>query len=487
MKVKDMGDYITECPICTEVLVEREPRRLSCNPSHVFCSECLENIAISLRLQSGDEFPCPICKTISKWPKLGVDGFPEVHFEDETDDCGKSNKSNLLSMKEDNFAENFYNDIMKEIEKTKLKRSQELGKLKNEIDNLKQIIDKKEACLRDKLETFFDEKENKLQEILEESEFLKNIPALSGSRVSLILKENFDVMKEDLLHEKEMTAKKDAYLKTVKNLDSLEIGSIIILPSDKPSNERSIRLNGQIALLRYCNDGIFVINSGPGPTCYNIETKSSLSFHRDRSIIDFCIGRDGYIYFLMENLKHSKKLYMIDTCFNQEKFEIDFKETPILSDPSFLSSKDHIYFTRYSNLMIYEKRSKRLLSMDLKLPISNVKAKDELVFVLFKNGTIKELDIGKGKTNFIDVKLDDGKISVRNDIISPLLKGNLLLCDEQRVYIVFVKEKKAISYRHRKILKHGKIFGYRISKDEFYFITNEYELNNCIVCKYFDI
>lgn len=68
----------TECAICAECYIRRNPRILPC--AHTFCSYCLERYALSKKVKLGDKISCPTCKNEVEWPRTGSVGFPKNNY-----------------------------------------------------------------------------------------------------------------------------------------------------------------------------------------------------------------------------------------------------------------------------------------------------------------------------------------------------------------------------------------------------------------------
>ena len=70
----------TECSVCLESMVTKDPRLLTCG--HPFCSPCIQKLA------SNDSITCPICREKTKLPKGVIKKLPKYIFKDSSGNCG---------------------------------------------------------------------------------------------------------------------------------------------------------------------------------------------------------------------------------------------------------------------------------------------------------------------------------------------------------------------------------------------------------------
>ena len=82
-----VGD-VTECPICTEVIVDSKV--LPC--IHTFCLKCLEQFWKDKK--PDDQIPCPLCRTPFNIPKGGLPDLPENCFVEKLLDAQKLSNIN---------------------------------------------------------------------------------------------------------------------------------------------------------------------------------------------------------------------------------------------------------------------------------------------------------------------------------------------------------------------------------------------------------
>lgn len=75
--VSTIGDLLL-CPVCKEIL--RQPRTLPCQ--HSLCHDCLKNLIANIdRLeQNHGDFPCPVCRCVTKLPKASSIEIQVVAF-----------------------------------------------------------------------------------------------------------------------------------------------------------------------------------------------------------------------------------------------------------------------------------------------------------------------------------------------------------------------------------------------------------------------
>ena len=71
----------TECSVCLESMVTKDPRLLACG--HPFCSPCIQKLA------SNDSITCPICRKETKLPSGIVEKLPEFDIiKESSGNCG---------------------------------------------------------------------------------------------------------------------------------------------------------------------------------------------------------------------------------------------------------------------------------------------------------------------------------------------------------------------------------------------------------------
>lgn len=72
-----IGDLLL-CPVCKEVL--RQPRTLPCQ--HSLCHECLKTLIANIDKleQNHSDFPCPVCRAVTKLPKASSIEIQVVAF-----------------------------------------------------------------------------------------------------------------------------------------------------------------------------------------------------------------------------------------------------------------------------------------------------------------------------------------------------------------------------------------------------------------------
>ncbi|XP_059145722.1 tripartite motif-containing protein 3-like isoform X2 [Physella acuta] len=68
-------DHLT-CAICFNNFIK--PKALPC--LHTYCENCLRDYVVSRGYESLGHFPCPTCRSQTKMPDSGVDGFPNNHL-----------------------------------------------------------------------------------------------------------------------------------------------------------------------------------------------------------------------------------------------------------------------------------------------------------------------------------------------------------------------------------------------------------------------
>ena len=82
MLLEIVGD-VTECPICTEVIVDSKV--LPC--IHTFCLKCLKEFWKDKK--PGDQVPCPLCRTLFNIPDGGLSDLPKNCFVEKLLDVQK--------------------------------------------------------------------------------------------------------------------------------------------------------------------------------------------------------------------------------------------------------------------------------------------------------------------------------------------------------------------------------------------------------------
>lgn len=489
------------CPICKETLNDRKARRLPCNMDHVFCKDCLINLEKYLQLKSGDKFPCPICKTYSKWPKGGVNYFTEVIVqsiwdeEEEMDDNDNDKNDNIediyisRKMNNDNFSIEFKKILLKEIENSEELKKNELNKLDNKINILKATIHKKQAILKDEIEIFYSQRQSKLKELIRECEYLQQIPHLSGGRTSCLFKEKYDSIKQDLNDLKEKIVRNEAILVTEN--DDIQIGTVIFSQSDP--NEREILVDGYISKVKSFNNGIFAFSTTKDRISWtNVETGENMtwSFKPNSGFLDqeICLNEDNLIYIFHGINFETSRIFTVDSHFKDARKEKKIKAYVKLTDPRYITFSNVLFFKMDSYFIMYDKNQKLLANMDLKKQIIDLKIINNKVFFLLSNGKIKKLENG----NLTDLKLIkyDEKFTILDNILPKLKSDNndkFLLIDDNFLYLINENSKKVLLFNQKNLFTNNeRIKGYKIGLNKILFAIIGNKDKDKIILKYFD-
>ncbi|CAD5114594.1 unnamed protein product [Dimorphilus gyrociliatus] len=476
------------CPICKEDLITKKPKRLPCNLSHVFCRDCLINLEKYLQLKTGDKFPCPICKTYSKWPRGGVDSFSDIVIFDNTNQIENVEDIYVERIQQENFADEFKRILLTEINNSEELKRSELNKLDNKINILKASINKKQAILKDELEIFYSQKQSKLREMMRECEFLKQIPPLSGGRISCIFREKYDSIKEELTELREKIVKTDAILVTPN--EDVQIGSVVFSHSDQSRDKREIFVEGYLSKIRSFNGAIFAFSSTKDTISWtNIETGENMSWSmkQNSGFLDqeICLGGDGLIYLYHGTNFESSRIFTIDSHFKEARKEKKVKAYVRLTDPQYITFSNVLFFMTDSLFIMYDKAQKLLANMDLKKSIIDLKVIKNKVFFLLSNGKIKKVENG----SLIDLKITkiDGNFSIIDDIIPKLRDDDkFLLFDDSFIYMVTENSKKTTAYCQKHLFTNDRIKGYKIGINKVIFAVVSNRIKDKITMKYFD-
>lgn len=138
-----------DCPICFRSKEDLVYRRLPCHASHVFCSVCLLKVYKTRAYNFKNGFPCPLCKTFTKWDENGIESFEIVKKKLTPEEILKK-------------------DLKKSLEGTKISISKENRRITDEATTILQIIDKKSVNIRENIDSFYYDKQMALLNLLEE-------------------------------------------------------------------------------------------------------------------------------------------------------------------------------------------------------------------------------------------------------------------------------------------------------------------------------
>lgn len=216
------------CAICSGPWLHNSPRCLPCEISHIFCSECLEEFGRVNSLAEGSPFSCPICRSRHFWPNKGVKSFVLLSpFEN----CYTSSQvTETRSFKIENCLNNTsdalklimkISDALKQVE---VRKNIELRRLNEEIEITIQRIEQKRQVFHEKLNKFYKQKENQLQDLLLDAKALLLFRRGSSDRFD----ENYIKMIQKLLTESDEIASSYALFIKSLELKELDVGDILI-------------------------------------------------------------------------------------------------------------------------------------------------------------------------------------------------------------------------------------------------------------------
>lgn len=494
------------CTICSSTWLNKKPRCLPCEVSHIFCSDCLEQFAAKNRLKAGEKFGCPNCRKQYIWPKNGVKSFVLLMPFVGTTDCHSSidmeigdNDTQPFSIlsEDEKFREeeskDFESEIMSALESLSEERINESKCLQREAKNLASMIFKKQSALQDELDVYFAEKESNLRFLL------KNVKTyqLFLNKAGEMFEHNVLEMRNKLLKEMNKVFQTSIKFKSHVSIEDFELGESICEEFEPNFIQTEIDIDGTIHNISCLDKRLYVL------------TKD----RRDKRKIEFKIFRieneaEEFLFHLETNIdSHFKMIikdhvYMLETggdsntflkleinpsrgLYHQSRYqltEVDFFTKQFNHNPwSHICSSYKVLILFNDYVMEVYSFEPKMFNYDklkvLELPSSSglrdVRSTGNYIFMLFNNGSIYTADI-KDYDEFSKLKVSERAscISFYSNVIEPLKNGCILLSNSKRVYIANLATKCAVSYPLLSIVKDCKMVDYEFIDNDilFYFV-----------------
>ncbi|CAD5111264.1 unnamed protein product [Dimorphilus gyrociliatus] len=165
----------TLCAICHFSWVQKDARCLPCKDKvHIFCSDCLRQLAHNDESHAEGILFCPVCKMAHRWTEEGVASFPRLDlFNSNNDDDDDGNRLRMRSRTFVDAPPNHTRSYVEEIIVSVLRNlhNQEIQMIQkiNETaaNHMKKVREQRHKLLEEVL-MFYDEKESELIDIIRE-------------------------------------------------------------------------------------------------------------------------------------------------------------------------------------------------------------------------------------------------------------------------------------------------------------------------------
>lgn len=462
------------CPICSDYLNDKNSRYLPCNPHHIICLKCLNNL--SKFIKYGCIFYCPICKTKIKWPEDGINSF-NMNFNDKRL-ININNKIDYHFNGDEDiefFIKNFIEDLLIKLQTIKENELKELNKLDNQVNDLINIIKDQRNLLKEELEIFFSNKTIKINELIKNAKLLLSNYNLNKFKFNdNLLIMNIKEMKTKLITNRKEMVNEQAIFKPIVNTNNLEIGRILSPYSDQPTHENSTLFKGFICKsLSFTNDTHYaLIVHGSQDRLHNVKTGEKI-IKFNAKVTSASLGKNNNIYIMIKCKSNEISVGRINCEIKKtEWFCIKDQLMTYFIESDWI--KNNICFIENNNFWIYDDNDKSLKYRQFNQNITDFHIFNDKIYLLFHDKTIECLET---KTDLIinyDTETGNKDLSIRLDIINKLINGYVLLTNATGIYLVSTHTYTAIFYRHERIFNYGRILSYSLNKDEIVFCIRTY-------------
>ncbi|CAD5114567.1 DgyrCDS3676 [Dimorphilus gyrociliatus] len=437
----------SDCAICMESLNDKDVRQLPCHSSHLFCYQCLFKYAESNRIRFGDSLPCPICKTEIVWPKNGVESLKRVFLR--------------RSLSESDFGSMLANERRKTLQE----RKKNFDLLEEQTNYLiKKLLDKK-ACIEQQLNRFYDEKIENLERLEKEAEELNNTQLIDLPNLGKLSKEDrerdLNISIKDILRQKISVEKRNSHSELCKVTYSKE---------EEPAFQYGLVQQGPHYIIggNYCfflqTVSGFYECSNSNALLYDAINFSSANISNDSSLFTFTQDETALLHSQICKWDKNTKLFYKYPTTGASIDEIDWD--------------DFVYFRHKNDIIIYDIRSAKLVRQPLYDQFKNschTKFKNGTWFIL-KNGydfryyPMKNLITTRNyQGHNVLIQIQDGKISIRQDIINELRNGKILFSNEKYVFLLDENLKSAKAYLQKNLFREGQLKAHFQSLTEIHF------------------
>lgn len=220
--------------------------------------------------------------------------------------------------------EDFEKKIFDEMEKIDKQKHFELNKLDEETCAFMTIFNKKHSILRDKLESFYEEKRLTIRRILRETKMFKDVQARTYSKM---FQNDVTNMMDMVNYSLDNFILKKAVYEKSKSLHNFDIGKVIIPSFEKPFKETLILLEEKPRKIIANSNNFFLLDHNGLVT--NLTTNDKI-FYFKNSITDITTAYNDDIGFMEQQKKNIIKIYLIENSKKTfETFKLSIKEDKI--------------------------------------------------------------------------------------------------------------------------------------------------------------
>ncbi|CAD5114641.1 unnamed protein product [Dimorphilus gyrociliatus] len=473
------------CLICFNKVESELCNNLSCRYGHFFHIACLEKFA-RFKQKRNNEFICPTCNKEGTKAKQNVNTSITVEDTDDSCDEGMDTETLKNNLHDDNCnATNFEEKLLKEIEKIQEDKKIELKKLDHEKKYLTAEINKKEAILKEELESFYKDKETKIRNLIDETKTFQNI---QEGMTSALFQSGLNDMREKLISCIDHNIKRKAVF---NRSQSVFMGEIFYPHLDEPAKQFCIQLDRIPTKVVFKNPGFYAlvhIDEPQRSEIINIEM-NKVMMSSETDIGDLSRTYDGRLSFI-SLWNEIPTIFFLDTCgiVNGSR-EVSYlnKNAPL---PLYFYLKDNICYFSTRILHVYNKQHNTylfsfILKEDVKIFDSRI-IEDDIYIVDSRQKVVYFDTIGQ-KMIEIPIYFKEGPFSFQKDIISELKNGSFILSSGDFLFFIDPMAKTAVGFKMDIIFPDGLLLNYCMTDEEVIFCVADHDDESRLKLKYFSI
>lgn len=469
-----MENIIQNCLICFQKSDDKSHNNISCNDGHYFHINCLEKYSLFKKCDK-DEFLCPTCNKEGIKVRNNSDNSMTDEDEDEDADIleeGMDTEVEKCNQNDMNNNEEIFEDkLLKEIEKIQEDKKIELKKLDHEKKYLTAEINKKELILRQEIESFYYDKEQKIRDLVKEAKTFQQIQ--EGMKSELFQSGLLD-MKQKLVKSINDNIKRKAVF---NRSESVSMGEVFYPHLDEPYQEDCIQLDGIPTKVVCKNAGFYALIHVDEPQkseIVNVELNKIL-LSSESDIADLTKTYDGRLSFI-SLWNDIPTIFFLDTCgiVNSSR-EVSYlnKNAPL---PHYFYLKDTVCYFLTRILHVYGKDDNNylfsfILKEDVKLHDSKIT--ENVIYIVDSRQKIVYFDTITQKMLEIPIYFKEGTFSFQKDVIVDLRNGSFILTSGDYIFFVDPKAKTALGFRMDKIFSDGQLLSYNLTDTEVVFCISD--------------
>lgn len=261
----------TICAICFFSWIERDARCLPCKEKvHIFCSDCLKQLAHHDNSINEGILLCPICKMAHRWTDNGVTSFPKLgllKITDQNDESRLKYKSRIFNDSAPNHTRSYVEDIivsvLRNLQNQEIKLLQKINE--TAAKHIESVRRQRHNLLEEVLK-FFDEKETELIDIVREFDAFENFSKKVGETVT---NKKITAMKIKLNNKANSCYHRNIEFFKNSNIDSFSLGLNRIDEEFKVAKELyRLPTGGKVCNTAFFDNTLYLITKKFGGSLY---------------------------------------------------------------------------------------------------------------------------------------------------------------------------------------------------------------------------